>query len=73
MADLVTLTIDGLKTSVPKGTLASEAATQLGIDVPKIKGITSAVAGSLKPESKRCDAVTVSYAPGYGDILRVVR
>jgi NADH-quinone oxidoreductase subunit G len=35
MPDLVTLTIDGQKTSVPKGTLAIEAATRLGIDVPR--------------------------------------
>jgi len=35
MADLVTLTIDGQKTSVPKGTLVIEAATSLGIDVPR--------------------------------------
>jgi len=33
--DLVTLTIDGQKTSVPKGTLVIEAATSLGIDVPR--------------------------------------
>jgi NADH-quinone oxidoreductase subunit G len=35
MADLVTITIDGQKLSVPKGTLVIEAATQLGIDVPR--------------------------------------
>ncbi len=35
MADLVTLTIDGRKVSVPKGTLAIEAATQAGVDVPR--------------------------------------
>lgn len=35
MSDLVTLTIDGQQVSVPKGTLAIEAATQLGIDVPR--------------------------------------
>lgn len=35
MPDLVTLTIDGQKVTVPKGTLAIEAATQLGIDVPR--------------------------------------
>ncbi|MDQ3814735.1 MAG: NADH-quinone oxidoreductase subunit NuoG [Armatimonadota bacterium] len=35
MPDLVTLTIDGQKITVPKGTLVIEAATQLGIDVPR--------------------------------------
>jgi NADH-quinone oxidoreductase subunit G len=35
MSDLVTLTIDGQQVSVPKGTLAIEAASQLGIDVPR--------------------------------------
>ena len=35
MADLVTITIDGQKLNVPKGTLVIEAATQLGIDVPR--------------------------------------
>jgi NADH-quinone oxidoreductase subunit G len=35
MADLVTLSVDGQKVSVPKGTLAIEAATQNGIDVPR--------------------------------------
>src|SRR5215210_6056378 len=35
MPDLVTLTIDGQKISVPKGTLVIEAATQFGIDVPR--------------------------------------
>jgi NADH-quinone oxidoreductase subunit G len=35
MSELVTLTIDGQKTSVPKGTLVIEAATQLGIDIPR--------------------------------------
>ena len=35
MPDLVTLLIDGQKVTVPKGTLVIEAATQLGIDVPR--------------------------------------
>jgi len=35
MADLVTITIDGQKVTVPKGALVIEAATQLGIDVPR--------------------------------------
>jgi predicted molibdopterin-dependent oxidoreductase YjgC len=35
MADLVTITIDGQKVSVPKGTLVIEAATQIGVDVPR--------------------------------------
>lgn len=35
MADQVTLTIDGSKISVPRGTLVIEAATRLGIDVPR--------------------------------------
>ncbi len=35
MSELVTLTIDGQAVSVPKGTLAIEAASQLGIDVPR--------------------------------------
>ena len=35
MADLVNITIDGQSIAVPKGTLAIEAATQLGIDVPR--------------------------------------
>lgn len=35
MSELVSLSIDGQKVSVPKGTLAIEAATQLGIDVPR--------------------------------------
>src|SRR4028118_2393602 len=35
MAELVTVTIDGQKVSVPKGTLVIEAATHLGIDVPR--------------------------------------
>jgi NADH-quinone oxidoreductase subunit G len=35
MPDLVTLTIDGQSVTVPKGALVIEAATQLGIDVPR--------------------------------------
>jgi NADH-quinone oxidoreductase subunit G len=35
MSELVTLIIDGQKTSVPKGTLVIEAATSLGIDIPR--------------------------------------
>jgi NADH-quinone oxidoreductase subunit G len=35
MADLVTITIDGQQIEVPKGALVIEAATQLGIDVPR--------------------------------------
>lgn len=35
MSELVTLLIDGQKVQVPKGTLAIEAATQVGIDVPR--------------------------------------
>jgi NADH-quinone oxidoreductase subunit G len=35
MADLVTLTIDGQKTTVPKGTLVIDAAADLGIDIPR--------------------------------------
>jgi NADH-quinone oxidoreductase subunit G len=35
MPDLVTVTIDGQKITVPKGTLIIEAATQLGVDVPR--------------------------------------
>ena len=34
-ADLVTLTIDGVETSVPKGTLIIRAAEQLGVAVPR--------------------------------------
>ena len=33
--DLVTVTIDGVETSVPKGTLAIRAAEQLGIEIPR--------------------------------------
>ncbi|GAA3374117.1 NADH-quinone oxidoreductase subunit G [Streptomyces sannanensis] len=33
--DLVTLTIDGIETSVPKGTLVIRAAEQLGIEIPR--------------------------------------
>jgi NADH-quinone oxidoreductase subunit G len=35
MADLVTISIDGQPTQVPKGALVIEAATHLGIDVPR--------------------------------------
>lgn len=35
MSELVTLLIDGQKVQVPKGTLVIEAATQVGIDVPR--------------------------------------
>ena len=35
MAELVSITIDGQQISVPKGTLVIEAASQLGIDVPR--------------------------------------
>ncbi|HVF10148.1 MAG TPA: NADH-quinone oxidoreductase subunit NuoG [Abditibacteriaceae bacterium] len=35
MPELVNITIDGQKIQVPKGALAIEAATQLGIDVPR--------------------------------------
>jgi len=35
MSELVSLSIDGQKVSVPKGTLAIEAASQMGIDVPR--------------------------------------
>jgi NADH-quinone oxidoreductase subunit G len=35
MPELVTITVDGQKISVPKGTLVIEAAGQLGIDVPR--------------------------------------
>ncbi|MDT0267595.1 NADH-quinone oxidoreductase subunit G [Streptomyces sp. DSM 44915] len=34
-ADLVTLTIDGIEISVPKGTLVIRAAEQLGIEIPR--------------------------------------
>ncbi|WP_228976431.1 NADH-quinone oxidoreductase subunit G [Streptomyces sp. DH12] len=33
--DLVTLTIDGIETSVPKGTLVIRAAEQVGIEIPR--------------------------------------
>ncbi|GGT31542.1 NADH-quinone oxidoreductase subunit G [Streptomyces purpureus] len=33
--DLVTLTIDGIETTVPKGTLVIRAAEQLGIEIPR--------------------------------------
>ena len=33
--DLVTLTIDGVETSVPKGTLAIRAAEEIGIEIPR--------------------------------------
>ncbi|MGL5850782.1 MAG: 2Fe-2S iron-sulfur cluster-binding protein, partial [Phycicoccus sp.] len=33
--DLVTLTIDGVEVSVPKGTLIIRAAEQVGIDIPR--------------------------------------
>ena len=35
MADLVTLTIDGQKTQAPKGSLVIEAASAIGVDVPR--------------------------------------
>ncbi|MDR3079849.1 MAG: (2Fe-2S)-binding protein, partial [Streptomyces sp.] len=35
-ADLVTLTIDGVELSVPKGTLVIRAAEQLGIEIPRV-------------------------------------
>src|SRR3712207_4903645 len=35
VADLVTLTIDGIEISVPKGTLIIRAAEQLGIQIPR--------------------------------------
>lgn len=35
MPELVTLTIDGQKVTVPKGALVIEAATQIGVDVPR--------------------------------------
>lgn len=35
MPELVTLSIDGQKVTVPKGTLAIEAAAQIGVDVPR--------------------------------------
>src|SRR5436189_5425424 len=34
-SDLVTLTIDGIETSVPKGTLVIRAAEQVGVQVPR--------------------------------------
>ena len=34
-ADLVTLTIDGVEVSVPKGTLVIRAAEQVGIQIPR--------------------------------------
>ena len=34
-ADLVTLTIDGIETSVPKGTLVIRAAEQVGVQIPR--------------------------------------
>ena len=34
-SDLVTLTIDGIEVSVPKGTLVIRAAEQLGIEIPR--------------------------------------
>src|SRR5690348_18419603 len=34
-SDLVTLTIDGIETSVPKGTLVIRAAEQVGISIPR--------------------------------------
>ena len=34
MSDLVTLTIDGIEVSVPKGTLVVDAAKKVGVDIP---------------------------------------
>jgi NADH-quinone oxidoreductase subunit G len=34
MSDLVSLTIDGVEVTVPKGTMVSDAAKQIGIDIP---------------------------------------
>jgi NADH-quinone oxidoreductase subunit G len=34
--DLVSLTIDGVEISVPKGTLVIRAAEQLGIEIPRL-------------------------------------
>ena len=34
MSDLVTLTIDGIEVTVPKGTLVVDAAKRVGIDIP---------------------------------------
>ncbi|MGH2525083.1 MAG: 2Fe-2S iron-sulfur cluster-binding protein, partial [Anaerolineales bacterium] len=34
MADLVTLTIDGVQVSAPKGTLIVDAAKRVGNDIP---------------------------------------
>ena len=34
-ADLVTLTIDGVEVSVPKGTLVIRAAEQIGVQIPR--------------------------------------
>jgi NADH-quinone oxidoreductase subunit G len=34
MSDLITLTIDGVETSVPQGTLVADAAKQIGIEIP---------------------------------------
>jgi hypothetical protein len=39
--------------------------------VPDISSISSASAGRLKMEATGGDAVTVRYAPGYGDSLRI--
>jgi len=34
MSDLVTITVDGVEVSVPKGTLVADAAKRIGIDIP---------------------------------------
>ena len=34
MSDLVTLSVDGVEVSVPKGTLVVDAAKQIGNDIP---------------------------------------
>ena len=34
-SDLVTLTIDGIETSVPKGTLVIRAAETIGVEIPR--------------------------------------
>jgi hypothetical protein len=49
------------------------APASLTINVPGIKGVSSAVAGKLKTQSNKDGSLTVTFRPGLGDMLRLER
>ena len=69
--ELVTLTIDGIEISVPKGTLVIRAAEQLGIEIPRFcdhplldpAGASSGWSQNRGISMPSCSATRISSAP----------